>query len=507
MIYGVSRIIQGLSQREWIILSILLFIFSMSQRRSIIQSSQQIHQQLNQWDIVIGILGNPFTLIYLLLPFLMIKSILQIQELSNTPYFSRLHSWRKWMLYSFRMYFTTVLGSILLFLMISFIFTLGFPWNSTWSAFSSSDYTMFNAMSVLAQETGLTPLLFILLQMGLLVFFFQCIHLVLTTLYMFVPKLIYMGMASFIFIIYSMASFRYVSNPYLIPLDYMSLPYSSGAMGSPVTGLVLLFLFMGLLVFIVPILRNKRFSSVKAWLKGNYPIIIYSLLIFFGILTTLLRMEDTIHTVWDTMYLSFFGVDLDRRFSILTYLFYIITFYGFVYFFQAYIIDYLTGRFYYMAIRFKSIFHWFSYVIIKFAFTAMMFLIMLLFVTTLLSLVFNKSLAPLMNILEGVTLPQILYHFLINGWLQLMNGMMIVLICAWILPEGSWNVIVIGAMVLFTLPTFNIGTFLPLGLNSMGYVTADWSDTLRISALLLAYLSIEISIMLILFRKKDIAFH
>lgn len=502
-----SRLFQGFFGREWIFLSILLFIFSMSQRRSIVQSSHHLHQQLNQWDIVIGILGNPFILIYLLLPFLMIKSILQIQELSNTPYFSRLHSWRKWMLYSFRMYFTAVFGSVLLFLMISFIFTLGFPWNSTWSAFSSSDYTMFNAMSVLARETGLTPLLFIFLQIGLLVFFFQCIHLVLTTLYMFVPKLMYMGIASFIFIIYSMASFRYVSNPFLITLDYMSLPYSSGSMGSPVTGLVLLFLLMGLLVFLVPILRSKRFSSVKAWLNGNYPIIIYGMLIFLGILTTLLRMEDTIHTIWDALYLSFFGVDLDQRFSILTYLFYIITFYGFVYFFQVYIIDYLTGRFYYMAIRFKSIFHWFSRVFVKFAFTAMMFLIMLLFVTIVLSLVFNKSLAPVMNVFESVTLPQILYHFLINGWLQLMNGMMIVLICAWILPEGSWNVIVIGVMVLFTLPTFNIGTFLPFGLNSMGYVTADWSDMLRISGLLLAYLIIEIIVMLTIFRKKDIAFH
>ncbi|MBD7967675.1 hypothetical protein H9647_06340 [Paenibacillus sp. Sa2BVA9] len=502
-----SRLFQGFFGKEWIFLSILLFIFSMSQRRSIVQSSQQLHQQLNQWDIVIGIFGSPFTLIYLLLPFLMIKSILLIQELWNTSYFSRLHSWRKWMLYSFKLYFTSVMGSILLFLMISFIFTLGFPWNSTWSTFSSSDYTTFNAVSVHAQESGLTPILFILLQMGLLVFFFQCMHLLLITLYMFVPKLIYMGMAIFIFIVYSMASFRYMTNPYLITLDYMSLPYSSGSMGSPITGFVLLFLLMGLLVLIVPILRSKRFSSIKAWLKGNYPIIIYGVLILFGIITTLLRMKDTIHTVWDALYLSFFGVDLDRRFSLVTYLFYIITFYGFVYFFQVYIIDYLTGRFYYMAIRYKSIFHWFSRVIIKFAFTAFVFLIMLLFVTTVLSLVFNKSLAPMMNVLEGVTLPQILYHFLINGWLQLMNGMMIVLICAWILPEGSWNVIVIGAMVLFTLPTFNIGTFLPLGLNSMGYVTADWSNTLRISALLLTYLIIEISIMLILFRKKDIAFH
>ncbi|WP_214607720.1 hypothetical protein, partial [Mycobacterium tuberculosis] len=63
--------------------------------------------------------------------------------------------------------------------------------------------------------------------------------------------------------------------------------------------------------------------------------------------------------MWDMLYLSYYGVSPTGGFPIVLYLYHIIVFFGVAYLFQLYITEYLSGRFYYVAIRYRSLFKWF----------------------------------------------------------------------------------------------------------------------------------------------------
>lgn len=243
------------------------------------------------------------------------------------------------------------------------------------------------------------------------------------------------------------------------------------------------------------------------WIKARYPYLVYALLCLFGIISPFHNPWGESVTVWDTLYLRFYGVSPEAGFSLLSFLFYVVVFMGFVYLFQVYITEYLSGRFYYVAIRSRSLYRLFARLGIQVGVGAAMLLVTLVVLTIVFSLASGQTFEPEVTVHSDVNFNQVLYQFLINGWLQIMSGIMIVFITAWLFKEASYSLIAQGVLVLAALPIINVGNWLPSGLNSMGYVNGKWEDLLRITGVLVIYLIIEVIIVLYLFRKKNIAFH
>lgn len=242
------------------------------------------------------------------------------------------------------------------------------------------------------------------------------------------------------------------------------------------------------------------------WIRTRYPYVIYALLCLLGIASPFLNPWGGAVTVWDTLYIKFYGVSPDDSFSFLSYIFHVVVYMGFIYFFQVYITDYLSGRFYYSAIRYSSLARWFIRWVFPIGLAAVALLMVLIALTVVVGLASGQTFELKMTI-PDIDFNQVMYQFLINGWLQIMNGILIVFIAAWLFKEAFYNLIVLGVLVLAVLPTFNIGGWLPAGLNSLGYVTGEWEDILRITAQFAVYLLIELGVIMYLFRKKNIAFY
>ncbi|WP_438350491.1 hypothetical protein ACP8HI_07515 [Paenibacillus sp. FA6] len=499
-----KKILDELLTWKWSILFIVMFIFARSQRQHIIDSSLFIQSRLNQWDIIIGITGDPFLLLYLILPSMLLLSCLTIRETWKLNYLVRVQSWWKWVMYSVKSYSPFVLVCITLLLIISILLTAGLPYDTNWSSYSSADLSTFNYISSFSKQSGLPPYVVLMLQLCLLIIFLLSVHAFIAAMYLYFSNLLYLGISSFIILFYILAAFRYLREfPKLNAFNYMTVHSTYGAYRAVYPAFVILIGILITSIYVVPLLKKWRLLSIEIWIKARYPYVGYALLCLLGITSPYLNPWEKSVTVWDTLYLRFYGVSPEGGFSLLSFMFYVVVFMGFVYLFQVYITEYLSGRFYYIAIRHRSLRHWFARLGSRIALGAVTLLIGLIVLTIVVGLTSGQTLDLKITVQPDVNFNQVLYHFLFNGWLQIMNGIMIVFITAWLSKDASYSLIAQAVLVLIILPMINVGSWLPAGLNSMGYVSGQWEDLLRITGLLVVYLLIELGVILYLFSKRN----
>lgn len=503
-----KKILDELLTWKWAVIFILMYIFGFNQRQHIIVSSVFIQSKLNQWDILIGITGDPFLLLYLVLPVMLLISCLTIRKNWNTASLIRLQSWWKWVLYSLKMFSPVVVVSTTLLLVTSLLLTAGLPYQTNWSSFSSTDLSTFNYLSSFSRQSDLQPYLVLILQLSLIILFLLSVHALIAAVYLYFPNLLYLGTISFSILIYTLVTFRYFSKfPKLIAFNYMTFPSSYGTYHAIYPAFIIQIGVLAITISIIPLLKKWRFSSIKVWVKAYYHNVGYALLCLLGIASPYLNQMGNPVTMWDTLYLHFYGVGPKYGFSLLSYLFYIVVYMGFIYLFQVYITEYLSGRFYYAAIRYRSLSRWFAHLGSRIGLGTVAMLVALVGLTMVVSIASGQTLEMKVTVQPDVSINQVLYQFLINGWLQVMNGVMIVFITAWLFKDESYSLLAQGVLALAVLPMINVENFLPAGLNSMGYISGQWGDLLRITGLLIVYLLIEFGVVLYLFYKKKLAFY
>lgn len=244
---------------KWSVLFIFMFTFGWGQRQHLINSSIFIQSRLNQWDILIGISGDPILLLNLILPFMILLSCLTIRKTWNLTYLVRMQSWGKWVVYTVKVFSPVVVVSTTLLLITSLLLTLGLPYEANWSSFSSADISNFNHMSSLSRESNLSPYVVIILQMCLLYFFLLSVHALIATVYLYFSNLLYLGMISFAILLYNLVTFRYFPEfPKLIAFNYMTFPSSYGAYHAVYPAFVILIGILIISIYVIPLLKKWR---------------------------------------------------------------------------------------------------------------------------------------------------------------------------------------------------------------------------------------------------------
>ncbi|ASA24741.1 hypothetical protein B9T62_30680 [Paenibacillus donghaensis] len=244
---------------KWSLFFILMFIVGFSQRHNIIDSSIFIQSGINQWDILIGITGDPFLCLYLILPFMLLLSCLTIRETFNITYLVRVHSWWQWVVYSVKIFSPVVVVSTTLLLITSLLLTLGLPYESNWSSFSSAELSTFNEMSSFSRQSNLSPYLVIIFQLSLLYIFLLSVHAFIATLYLYFSNLLYLGIISFAIFLYSLLSFRYIPDfPKLIAFNYMTFHSSYGTYHAVYPAFAILIGILIISIYVIPLLKKWR---------------------------------------------------------------------------------------------------------------------------------------------------------------------------------------------------------------------------------------------------------
>lgn len=230
---------------------------------------------------------------------------------------------------------------------------------------------------------------------------------------------------------------------------------------------------------------------------------IYFSLCIFGIINGLSGFNEQYFTVWDKLYFIFYGVT-EQGFSITTFFYYCIVYIGIVYMFQIYLSIILTERINYQLIRYRSLYRWFWALIKPIIFGVITLLLLLFCITIMVGILEGKNVEFTLTVVDESSAPMLIYHFFVNGFLQIMNYILIAFLIIWVWKESEFNLLTLIVLTVTSLPIINSKKWIPSGLNSLGYVNGNEYELYKITCLLLVYLIIEMGIILYLFKKRRV---
>ena len=243
----------------------------------------------------------------------------------------------------------------------------------------------------------------------------------------------------------------------------------------------------------------RQSSILVDQLKSALPYLIYTVLVFLGLSSTLLEYDGMGQTVGDFIFLKFYGAG-SSGFSLLSLLYYLIVFLGFAYFIQVYLNDFVSQQLTYYLIRYKSYRAWFHSLMIRLSIVILGFLLGLGLLASLLGLVKGYQFSFQVRLeTVSLTILELVIHFLLNGFLQLLNYALILLIVTWLVQEAIYGLLGLGTFMVLMLPSINMGQVLPMGLNSFGLL--DQVSLLGLTFRLVLYLVLEYGLVRLLFKQ------
>lgn len=234
--------------------------------------------------------------------------------------------------------------------------------------------------------------------------------------------------------------------------------------------------------------------------SGNTIFFLYLVFCIFGIILMLSSFNEQSTTIWDALFLTFYGVS-EYGYSITSFFFYCIIYIGYIYLVQVQLTIILTERLYYQLIRYQSLEKWYLKTFQPIIIRIIILLVMLFSITILFSVLKGKHIEFTFTIVDS-TPKNLLYHYFVNGFLQMMNFVLIMFIVMWIWNDNGYNLVTMGAFVICCLPFINQKKLLPSGLNGLGHLSGNNHDIYKITIILFIYLLIELVIISFLFKKK-----
>ncbi len=216
-------------------------------------------------------------------------------------------------------------------------------------------------------------------------------------------------------------------------------------------------------------------------------------------------IPKTSYTVWDNFYYQYYGVST-KGFSLYTYMFFILVFFAYPFINQNKYLDMFNGDIYYILIRHKSFDRWFKQVFLRMIISSFAIIAFLFLYTFLISLSINLKLENHVTSSTHITAGILAYQFTINGFLQLVNYNLILFIVICVTRKIGYILLISGITIVLGLPMINAYGIFPSALNSLGYLSSNYSIVLSKTSILLLYIFIELTIVKLLLNKKNIFF-
>lgn len=485
---------------KWLLFAVCLYYFGLNIKNELIRRSIGYELQANHWDFLISYFSDPYLIIYLIFPIWIFSSAYIIFKKWDYNLLIRLASYRDWIFYTLKEMSVILVVILIIWFITGSILSINLPFDIGWSSLSSLE-TEDNKYLQILNSAGINPFVILIMQIGLFLLFFLTIYMVLITSYIVFQKKILVICLSVIFFVGVIVSFKSFLDLNVIMLqNYMFLYQSYESFQTFIFSPMLLMIVIFICFFIVKIIDNSKIQS--HFFLENSKYVIYILFCSIGILSPMLNFGATIETVWDNLYLRFYGLS-EQGFNFNQYIFSCIVFLGFTYLFQLHLSSILSSRLYYLVIRYKSIERWFVEFIKSFILGIFVLLIVLFLITIFHGLILGQSLNLYVSLVSWAPLTQILYQFFINGFLQILNYLLIIFIISWIFKDVFYSLIAVGIILVTMVPAINVYQILPFGLNSLGYVTGDMFDLIKITSTLAIFILIEFIVIFYCFKKRD----
>lgn len=484
---------------KWIFAIVPIILFSFSNRHSINYLEEKYMVTANVWDFILSSLSDPYLMVHFVFPLIVFISSVYINRTFDYTKLIRLGSYKNWIITKMKQLLLMDIYFIFLLLGSVLLAAINTPFSLEWSELAKINDQLHTVLYTLYLNFP-TPLVAVILQIALFLLMLITVQLVICILYAIYKKQLVLHLLNILLFTYGVFSFKVFPPsmpPFLVMPNYLLLYHGVERFNSTVMPFLSMIMLLGITVLIANNVDKNR-SSVRQFFKKNYPIIIYTLLCLLGVWFNVEKNVIEGFSIEDIFIGTFFGTTNDM-FSLLSFAYYVVIFVGFVYFVQLLLQRYLSEMSFYTMIRYRSMNKWFlSWFpnIIK----SIIILLGSLFVVTI-------SIA----VLNGIPLTlsdnwfQIIYHFMMNGFLQLLFYVLLIIIISIFTKDVFKSFITLLVLTIFMLPGFKLTNLIPVGLNSMGYLMENVSIYL-ISLTLGGYIVIEIIVLLILLNKTDYTF-
>lgn len=481
---------------KWFIIGTILYIYGYFLRLDLFSLSHMENVRINVWDFVINFSSDTHLIVYFITPVFLLLSLKNIQEEFNYFLLIRLGSYHKWIVFTLVKFMRQQLLMFTLFLIISMLLIISIPIENSWSDFSgiTEGVSQNFPANILSSYIG-HPVIALFLHIILFFVTYTSLHLLLGLIFLFTRKISYSIIAAGLFWLLSVISFKWFTSDlslFVLP-NYMTYFHGVNSFGNTWTPFLIALIILGLLLF----LSTKVDKKPKITFNINLKYIIYVALVFLCILSGFQRSSS--QSIEDIFISTFFGTSTEGT-NLISLLTYIVIFYGFTYLIQLFLNNEINNLGYYKISRYNSINEWIFKAFLKVLIT-IAFSMVGLFITTL-ALVHFLGQGASDPSLGSITLMEILYHFFINGYLQIVFYILLSFIIAWITKEMFYGFIAQVFLLIFLIPGLNPYQIFPSGLNSMGYLLNDISPY-KISAVLLIYIIAGIVILYNLLNKTD----
>lgn len=462
-----KEIFNNLVNLKVIGLGIVFFIYGSLLKRGIASESAEYSIPINNWDITLRFLNDLYLIVYFIVPLTLILSIKVILE--EFSYFNliRLGSFKKWALENLKQYAVVVSPIFITWIFISIFLMIGFPISGSWSPLSSIS-TPGNILIELSNYFS-HPVLPFLIQVLLLPITICLIHLTLAIFYVFTKnRYVILSLGLVVFLL-STVGFKLIPNSiaFVSPSTYLSLAKALTFFESIIPNLIALFVITLVLVLALNSLdtRKGKLKNVKAYM----PYIIFCALCLVGIIHRATSLSDLPEsTILDVWALSSMGVTAES-FSYMSFFYYIIVHFGFIYLVQLFLSNELGTLSFYKILRYKNLYKWLWGWMKKIVFYLILFLTTITVVSITAGILYGFRKNMSFSIF-GIHNTEMFYQFFLNGFLQMLFYILVIFIINWLSKESTNGLLVVSAFMVLMLPGLNPSGLIPVGLNGIAYL-------------------------------------
>ncbi|MGZ0084482.1 hypothetical protein ACWNXI_02475 [Caldibacillus thermoamylovorans] len=495
-----KKFLEGVISLKWLAVGSVFCLYGFMLKKEIVQTASERKVYFNNWDLTLRLLSDMYLIVYFIIPLVLVFSIRSILIDFDYQVLIRLGSFKKWVYYSFRNFWVSIAPLLLLWVFVSLFMAIGFPWSWDWSQLSATEHWT-NTLNELIAFFEM-PLFALAAQFVLAIVTFSFAHIVLAIVYVLTESKYFMLFVSVIVFLGSIIGFKLLPRElaFLSPPTFFSIVQAVHTFHSLILVSIVLFVASVLIVLFLQVLDLNKKAYVQ-WIKPYIPIVIYFFLCVIGISLTarsLLKTSADL-TIWDVLVMSFVGVSAER-FMYVPFFFYVLVFFGFVYLVQWFFLsNEIEELGYYKIIRFRSLDKWFWSWMQKLFQATALFLCTLMGLSLVIAVCFGLNMRFHVTMLS-TPVYEVIYHFFINGFLQIIFYIIAVFIVSWVSKESIHGLLLVGVFMILMLPGVNGGGVIPVGLNGIVYLADD--SPYDLTVILIIVNTIALSVVHYLFKQS-----
>lgn len=493
---AISRYFEELISFKWLVLGVLIYFYGTMLKKRIVENAIFDGLNINGWDISLNLFNDMYIIVYFVVPLVLFFSTTTILEDFNYEILIRVGSMQKWVFRSLKRFWVKSSIFLLIWVLMCLYLTIGLPHSWGWSEYSHSNnlYNTLNEVVVIFS----TPFTVFILQLVLFIFAISMLHVFLSLVYVTIKKRNFLLIMCVILFIGGLVGFKLLPSEYayLSPTTYFSITKYIHSFNPPLKGLgILVVQIIVFTIYILMIDLNKKryFQLVKPYLSH----LTYIFLCLLGIISSSNNLGPTEGTILDVWVMSFRGTS-SEIFSYSSFFYYSIVFFGLVYLVNFDISKELDSLGFYKIIRFRSLEKWFWSWFRRILLRVILLLLLFMILSMTVGVFTGREIQSELTVFDE-PLYTVFYHFLINGFLQIVVYILFVFIVSW-RKEASHGIVIMSIFMIIMLPGINQLGVIPVGLNSLVYL--ENYSALRITLVLFISNFVIYSVIKYLFTKS-----